>query len=154
MNIIIMNKIFFTFLLVLLYSSCCTPKIITESIVETKVDSVFLKDTTILWQIKDSIVQSKVPDTDTSLLRTDIAESKAFVADGTLYHTLRNRHNVLVPVKTFIPITYRTRYISQTNIQEVNVLTEWQSFLIVMGKIFVGLIIIVLLVTFAKKKLL
>lgn len=95
---------FFLALLALLAGSCGPARVVTGDIQRDSVylyvrDSVITHDTIILAPIPRESDKAILRDTDTSRLQTSLAESEAFVKDGRLHHTLRNRSELLQPVR-------------------------------------------------------
>lgn len=79
-----------------------------------------------------------LPDTDTSLLQTSLAESRAYVADGRLHHTLRNRSERLQPVS--VQYRDRARVVIQVGLHQKTDIVEvekdlswWQRFQMAVG---------------------
>ena len=134
--------------------SCGTPAKIAQDYQKDSVVTV-IKDTTIF---RDSIIYVRVeadkesaiiPDTDTSRLSTRYAESEAYVKDGQLHHSLRNRSEALLPIETKIPITIHFESNSairdNRTVEFVEVekqLSRWQRFIQALGY---GVLIYVLL---------
>lgn len=99
-------------------------------------DSIRFRDSIILVPVPEGADKAKLPDADTSHLSTGIAESTAFVKDGQLHHTLRNRSEAIIPIKVTIPERVRTeekgltRYLKTVERVEVEKeLSRWQRFL-------------------------
>lgn len=98
----------------LLMTACATPKVVQDyqrdSVVVIR-DSVRFRDSLVLVPVPQGSDKAVLPDSDTSRLETDIAESVAYVADGKLHHTLRNKDAALIPVTIKLPerIHYETR---------------------------------------------
>lgn len=119
--------------------SCSAPKVMLEQRDSTVIhikDSIRFRDSLVLVPIPEGADKSKMPDTDTSFLRTSVAESEAFVKDGVLHHFLRNRSEAVIPIKITIPERIRTeekgltRYLKQVERVEVEKeLSRWQRFL-------------------------
>lgn len=74
-------------------------------------DSVFIRDTLVLAPIPQESDKAVLPDTDTSRLQTGLAESEAFVKNGRLHHTLRNRSERLQQVS----VQYRDKVSAKTS---------------------------------------
>lgn len=70
-----------------------------DSVVVTVRDSVIIRDTVIQAAIPAEADKAILPDTDTSRLSTSLAESEAYVKDGRLHHSLRNKSEKLQPVR-------------------------------------------------------
>jgi len=139
-------------LLALMVCVACGPtKVVTEfqrdSVIVHVRDSVFVRDTIVKAEIPAESGANVLPDTDTSFLSTSLAESRAFIENGRLRHTLRNRSEKLLPVK----VQYIDRVRSEKTdavswhqvVQTIEVekeLSKWQQFVMNLGY---GLIIIV-----------
>lgn len=98
----------------LLITACAAPKVVQDyqrdSVVVIR-DSVRFRDSLVLVPVPQGSDKAVLPDSDTSRLETDIAESVAYVADGKLHHALRNKDAALIPVTIKLPerIHYETR---------------------------------------------
>ena len=98
----------------LLMTACAAPKVVQDyqrdSVVVIR-DSVRFRDSLVLVPVPQGSDKAVLPDSDTSRLETDIAESVAYVADGKLHHSLRNKDAALIPVTIKLPerIHYETR---------------------------------------------
>lgn len=121
-------------------TSCATPKVIQDyqrdSVCVTIRDSVRFRDSMVLVPVPQGSDKAVLPDSDTSRLETDIAESSAWVADGRLHHNLRNKEYALIPVTIKMPeklhIEKETvlKAYKVTEIVEVEKeLSRWQRFL-------------------------
>lgn len=66
-------------------------------------DSLWFCDSLVLVPVPQGGDKAVLPDTDTSRLETDIAESVAYVKDGQLHHSLRNKEAALIPVTIKMP---------------------------------------------------
>lgn len=131
--------------------ACGPTKVVTEfqmdSVTVYVRDSVFVHDTIVKVEIPAEYGTNVLPDTDTSFLATSLAESRAFIENGLLYHTLRNRSEMLLPVKVqYIDRVYSEhkdhigwRQIVET-VEVEKDLSKWQQFVMNLGY---GLIIIV-----------
>ncbi|MBQ2371570.1 MAG: hypothetical protein II289_00175 [Bacteroidales bacterium] len=119
--------------------SCAVPKVVLDQRDSTVIhikDSIRFRDSLILVPIPQGEDKAKLPDTDTSFLQTSVAESEAFVKDGVLHHSLRNRSEAVIPIRITIPERIRTeekgltRYLKQVERIEVEKeLSRWQRFL-------------------------
>lgn len=95
-------------------TACAAPKVVQDyqrdSVVVIR-DSVRFRDSLVLVPVPQGSDKAVLPDSDTSRLETDIAESVAYVADGKLHHTLRNKEAALIPVTIKLPerLHYETR---------------------------------------------
>lgn len=123
--------------------SCAVPyetvQLFDTEIVHIK-DSIRYRDSLILVPVPEGADKAKLPDTDTSVLKTSVAESEAFVKDGVLHHSLRNRSEAVIPIRITIPERIRTeekgltRYLKQVERIEVEKeLSRWQRFLQSLG---------------------
>jgi hypothetical protein len=131
--------LFATATLLSLIVSCATPKVVLEQKDSTVInikDSIRFRDSLVFVPIPEGADKAKLPDTDTSFLQTSVAESEAFVKDGVLHHSLRNRSEAVIPIRITIPERIRTeergltRYLKQVERVEVEKeLSRWQRFL-------------------------
>lgn len=98
----------------LMMTACAAPKVVQDyqrdSVVVIR-DSVRFRDSLVLVPVPQGSDKAVLPDSDTSRLETDVAESVAYVADGKLHHTLRNKDAALIPVTIKMPerLHYETR---------------------------------------------
>lgn len=131
-------------LLAIMVCSCGPAKIVTEfqrdSVMVFVRDSVFVRDTIIMADIPAESGANVLPDSDTSFLQTSLAESKAYIENGRLHHTLRNRSEMLLPVKVqYIDRVYSERKDSvgwRQIVETVEVekeLSRWQNFVMALG---------------------
>ena len=84
-----------------------------------------------------------------SHLENEYAMSDASISNGTLRHSLETRpHKIAAPVTIIVHDTLTVEKKAETIIKEVNVLSKWQGFQIILGRILGGifLLIIVMLV--------
>lgn len=127
-------------MLAVMMASCAGPRELAEfqrdSVIVHVRDSVYLRDTVIMWQIPPESGANTLPDSDTSFLQTNLAESRAYIENGRLHHTLRNRSEALIPIEVKIPERIRTeekgltRYLKTVERVEVEKeLSRWQRFL-------------------------
>ena len=123
----------------------CGPAKVVQDYQKDSVATV-IKDTTIY---RDSIIYVKIeaekesvvlPDTDTSKLSTRFAESEAYVSNGQLHHSLRNKSEALIPIETKIPITIhfesKATIRDKRTVEVVEVekqLSRWQKFIQTLG---------------------
>lgn len=131
--------LFATATLLSLVVSCAAPKVVLEQKDSTVInikDSIRFRDSLVLVPVPEGTDKAKLPDTDTSFLQTSVAESEAFVKDGVLHHSLRNRSEAVIPIRITIPERIRTeergltRYLKQVERIEVEKeLSRWQRFL-------------------------
>lgn len=140
-------------IIALMFASC-GPAMVVQDYQRDSVITV-IKDTTIF---RDSIIYVKIeaekdsavlPDTDTSRISTRFAESEAYVSNGQLHHSLRNKSEALIPIETKIPITIH--FESKASIRDKHTvevvevekqLSRWQKFIQALGY---GLLIAVIL---------
>ena len=112
---------------------------IKDSTVVNYLDStvISIKDSTVFVQLPAEESSAVLPDGYHSHVQTSLAESDAWVSDGLLHHTIRNRSDYQLPV--VVPITTTATVIRQdsnhtgltqrTVIKEVErKLTWWQRF--------------------------
>lgn len=126
-------------LALLALTSCGTVSTLTEqrdSVVIHVRDSVVYRDSIIYVPVPEGGDKAKLPDTDVSFLQTSVAESEAYVKDGVLHHSLRNRSEAIIPIKVSIPERIHseerglTRYLKEVQRIEVEKeLSRWQRFL-------------------------
>jgi hypothetical protein len=132
------------FLAIMACASCGPAKVVAEfqrdSVIVHVRDSVFVRDTIVMAEIPAESGANVLPDTDTSYLATSLAESRAFVENGRLHHTLRNKSEMLLPVK--VQYIDRARVESKesigwrTIVETIEVekeLSRWQNFIMSMG---------------------
>lgn len=144
--------LFATATILSLVVSCAAPKVMLEQRDSTVIhikDSIRFRDSLVLVPVPEGADKAKLPDTDTSFLQTSVAESEAFVKDGVLHHSLRNRSEAVIPIRITIPERIRTkekgltRYLKQVERIEVEKeLSRWQRFLQGLG--YTALIAVVL----------
>lgn len=138
-----MNRIVIIMLAVMM-ASCAGPRELAEfqrdSVIVYVRDSIRFRDSLILVPVPEGADKAKLPDTDTSYLSTGIAESTAYVKDGQLHHSLRNKSEAIIPIKVTIPERVRTeekgltRYLRTVERVEVEKdLSRWQSFIMSLG---------------------
>lgn len=111
-----------------------------DSVIVHVLDSIILRDTVIMVEVPKESDKSILPDTDTSYLQTSLAESEAYVANGRLHHSLRNKSEMLLPVKV--------RYVDRARVEKSEMmawrhmvetvevekeLSKWQSFIMALG---------------------
>ena len=95
-------------------------------------------DTVILLPIPVETDRAVLMVTDTSRLRTNLAESEVYVTDGRLHHTLRNRSDDLLPVSMMLPslIQQTEHFIIHKKVEFVEVereLTDWEKLIRSLG---------------------
>ena len=127
-------------MLAVMMASCAGPRELAEfqrdSVIVHVRDSVYLRDTVIMWRIPPESGANTLQESDTSFLSTNLAESRAFIENGRLHHTLRNRSEAIIPIVLKIPERIRTeekgliRYLKTVERVEVEKeLSRWQRFL-------------------------
>lgn len=127
-------------MMLLLLASCGTGRRLQEyqrdSVAVIIRDSIRFRDSLLLVPVPEGSDKARLPDTDTSFLQTMVAESEAFVKDGILHHSLRNRGEMLIPIRVTIPERLHSeergliRYLKTVERVEVEKeLSKWQRFL-------------------------
>ena len=130
--------------LAIMVCGCGPAKMIVEqqkdSVIIHVRDSIRFRDSLILVPVPEGSDKANLPDTDTSYLSTGIAESTAYVKDGQLHHSLRNKSEAIIPIKVTIPERVRTeekgltRYLKTVERVEVEKeLSRWQRFIQSLG---------------------
>lgn len=130
--------------LALCITGCGPVRIFTEtqrdSVIVHIRDSVFIRDTAVMAPIPAESGANVLPDTDTSFLQTSLAESRAFVKNGQLHHTLRNRSDMLLPVTVQYVDRARTErtesIVTRKDVERIEVekeLSRWQNFVMALG---------------------
>lgn len=134
-------------ILLLVLVSCGTQKAIPMESAKDSVsviikESVVFRDSIIYVEVPAETDNAILPDTDTSRLETSIAESQAWVAEGKLNHTLRNKPDMSIPKIVSIPVYLKSKetehLASNLAIKEVKVekeLNKWQIFRMMLGTI-------------------
>ena len=80
-----------------------------------------------------------------SHLENEYAMSDASISNGTLRHSLETRpHKIAAPVTITVHDTLTIEKKAETIIKEVNVLTKWQGFQIILGRILGGLFLLII----------
>ena len=81
-----------------------------------------------------------------SHLENEYAMSDASISNGTLRHSLETRpHKIAAPVTITVHDTLTVEKKAETIIKEVNTLTKWQGFQIILGRILGGLFLLIIL---------
>lgn len=128
--------------MLLLMVGCSGPRMAIDSqrdSVRTVItDRIVYRDTVIYVPVPAESDRAVLQDTDTSFLRTSLAESEAFVREGKLHHSLRNRNELLQPVNLKMPrhLHQTEHYLMKERIKTVEVereLTRWQKFIQALG---------------------
>lgn len=131
-------------LLALMVCACGPTKVVTEfqrdSVIVYVRDSVFVRDTIVKAEIPAESGANTLLDTDTSYLSTSLAESRAFVENGRLHHTLRNKSEMLLPVKVQYVDRARSERTEQIGWRQIvetieveKELSKWQNFIMSLG---------------------
>ena len=99
---------------------------------------IIYHDTVILVPIPIESDRADLLSADTSRLKTSLAESEVYVADGRLHHTLRNRSEDLQPINVKMPslLQQTEHYIIQKKIEFVEIereLTDWEKLIRSLG---------------------
>ena len=139
-------------ILVMILGSCSTSRIAQDyqrdSVIVHIKDSLVLRDSLVMVPVPSGSATSILPDTDTSRLETDVAVSEAYVKDGNLFHSLRNK-DALMPVRIVIPERIYTmekeKALVRKEVETVEVekqLSKWQNFIMSLG--YVVLIAVVI----------
>ena len=131
-------------LALLLTCACATPRVVQDhqrdSVSVIIRDSVRFVDSLVLVPIPQGGDKAILPDSDTSRLETDIAESMAWVKGGQLHHILRNKDAALIPVTIKVPerihvqkeVVLRAYKVTET-VEVEKELSKWQRFLQSLG---------------------
>ena len=141
-------------------ASCSTPRVAQEVQRDTAFVTIreveTLHDTIIMVQLPEGSDKAVLPNTDTSRLRTSLAQSEAWVTDGRLHHTLRNTE-ALLPIEVKLPkyVSTKNEYIirEKQSIEQVEMerqLSKWQRFIMALGYGLLVSIIIWLAVKLAR----
>ena len=96
-----------------LLSACAAQKVAQDfqrdSVRVETIERTIYKDSIIFVPLPAENDAAALPDSDTSRLETRLAESEAFVKDGQLRHSLRNKE-ILLPVPVKLPSVIRQEY--------------------------------------------
>lgn len=125
-------------------ASCGPAKVVQDyqkdSVVTVIKDTTIYRDSIIYVKIEAEKDSAVLPDTDTSRLSTRFAESEAYVSNGQLHHSLRNKSEALIPIETKIPITIhfesKATIRDKRTVEVVEVekqLSRWQKFIQALG---------------------
>ena len=86
-----------------------------------------------------------------SHLENEYAMSDASISNGTLRHSLETRpHKIAAPVTITVHDTLTVEKKAETIIKEVNTLTKWQGFQIILGRVLGGLFLLIILMLAAR----
>lgn len=121
-------------------------------------DSIIFRDSVILAPIPAESSEAILPADDSSHLETSLAISDAFIQDGTLHHSLRNKHEVFLPIELKLPekIHQEKEYLIRDKVVTETVTVEkqlsaWESFLMTSGKLSIAAIGILLIIIAIKR---
>lgn len=125
-------------------TGCSTQRVVQDyqrdSVAVIVRDSVIYRDSVVLVEVPRESDKAVLADSDTSRLETSVAESVAYVADGMLHHTLKNKDAAIIPVTIKVPerLHYeaKDRLIYNRIVETVEVakdLSRWQQFLLSLG---------------------
>ena len=117
---------------------CCMIVPQKDSVRTVITDRIVYRDTVIHVPVPAESDKAVLQDTDTSFLRTSMAESEAFVSGGKLHHSLRNRSEQLRPISLKLPekILSTDNFLMKQQTVTVEVereLTRWQKVLQTLG---------------------
>ncbi len=118
--------------------------------VSTTVNTIStIRDTTIyVWVPGDTVFQwVAVSDTAVSSLNTPLAHSSAWIRDGRLNHRLEQRDTIISKtiegaLKTTITESQRKEILVKT--EYINELTWWQWLQVYLGRVFIGLLVVII----------
>ena len=122
-----------------------------DSIIIHIKDSVIFRDSIIFVQVPKESTSAIVASSDSSHLETEVAASDAWIEEGRLHHTLRNKEKlqpieVKLPVKIHSELESRQQLAAKTVIQVVEKeLTWWQKLWITSGQVAWGIVIMLVL---------
>lgn len=124
-------------------ASCAAPRVAQDYQRDTAYvtirEEVVFKDSIVFVPLPDGEASAILPDSDTSRLETILAVSTAFVAEGELHHTLKNK-DALLPVEIKFPkyvytendYIVRERKITE-QIEVEKQMSRWQRFIQALG---------------------
>lgn len=105
-------------------------------------DSVIFRDSVVLVEVPKESDKTVLPVCDTSRLETSVAESMAWVADGRLHHTLKNKDWAFIPVTIKMPerlhYEQKDRLVYNRIVETIEVekpLNWWERFVMSVGTI-------------------
>lgn len=139
-----MNRKYVLPIMAFMVASCGPAKVVQDyqkdSVVTVIKDTTIYRDSIIYVKIEAEKDSAVLPDTDTSRLSTRFAESEAYVSNGLLHHSLRNKSEALIPIETKIPITIhfesKATIRDKRTVEVVEVekqLSRWQKFIQALG---------------------
>lgn len=121
-------------------------------------DSIIFRDSIVFVPVPVESSDVILPADDSSHLETSLATSDAFIKEGRLHHSIRNKHEALVPIEVKLPnkIHYEAHHQlgSRAIIETITVekqLSAWESFLMTLGKLTLTAISIWLAIIAIKK---
>ena len=122
-------------------------------------DTTIFRDSIIYAELPAESVSAQLSDADTSFLESSVASSKAWVADGILYHTLENKSDPILPVNFRFPTKIHSEkgYAVKLETRTVAVekqFTLWQSFSMVLGRIALICLIVFFTLRLIRRKFL
>ena len=139
-----MNRKYVLPIMAFMVASCGPAKVVQDyqkdSVVTVIKDTTIYRDSIIYVKIEAEKDSAVLPDTDTSRLSTRFAESEAYVSNGQLHHSLRNKSEALIPIETKIPITIH--FESKATLRDKRIvevvevekqLSRWQKFIQALG---------------------
>lgn len=106
-----------------------------------------IRDTTIYVEIEKTINTSVSLMVDTSILENSFSKSSAWVSDNLLYHNLEQKEQRLPTTIRWLDKYHfitKDSLVRETTIVEVNKLTKVQNFKIMLGNVFGGILLLVL----------
>ena len=107
-------------------------------------DSVIFRDSIIFVEVPKESTSAIIASSDSSHLETAVATSDAWIRDGRLHHTLKNKEKL--PVKIHSEQESRHQLGVRTFIREVEKeLTWWQKLWITSGKVAWGIVFMIML---------
>lgn len=130
-------------LLLISLASCAAPKVVQDYQRDTVMtvirEEIMYRDTVVFVPIPQQVERAVLSDSDTSRLETMLAASAAWVNEGRLHHTLRQK-DMLMPVEVKLPkyiytkndSIIRERQIVET-VEVEKQLSRWQRFIMSLG---------------------
>lgn len=101
-------------------------------------DSVIFRDSIVLVPVPVESSNVILPADDSSHIETSLAVSDAYIQEGKLHHSLRNKHEALLPIELKLPekIHQEKEYLIRDKvITETVTVSAWESFLMTLGKL-------------------
>lgn len=141
------NILLLTATIIMVVATSCgvshsVPTQLRDSVIFHYRDSIILRDSLVLVPVPEGADRARMTDTDTSFLETGVAESMAWVSNGELHHTLRNKSEAIIPIRIKIFERLHTqekglirniRTVERVEVEKE--LSKWESFLVVLGYI-------------------